>query len=558
MGIFKKIVALLLAGVMTTMTLVGCGAKRVEEVEDDKTQLYLGLSAGGIGDAWLKDCMERFEEKYKDVSFEEGKKGVQVILADNNKTTMSGPTLLTSIETSKTEVFFVEAVFYYEWVQKNKLFDLTEMSREKLSDYGEDRSIADKMDQTTLESLTVDGKLYAIPYWTGSYGLVYNETLFDENDWFFAKNGAFTGLDGDLAAGPDGKEGTYDDGLPATYDDFFKLCDEIDRDNATPVQWAGASDYFPWFLGSLFADFSGEEELMLNYTFDGTATLVKEGSVNPETGVYTTEEVQITPENGYELARQEGLLKSLQFAQRLLRGMGVYYDAVTALSGSYKQQDAQLAFVRNTTSTANKPIAMMMDGSWWENEATAAFEETYGTGATKYDSECVYKQLPLPKADESKIGSENIWVSPLESYCFINPTIKEEKVDVATKFLQFCHSDESLKQFTKITGVLKPYDYELDESELTPYTQSMLEATRNSKVLYPKSNNDLYTYSPMSFWLASLFTTEIETGKYSVNIPTPLTQKSGKDFKLNYADCFNGLMKYRRDNLWRTFDTVLK
>ncbi|MBR6531034.1 MAG: hypothetical protein IKT61_00865, partial [Clostridia bacterium] len=160
-----------------------------------------------------------------------------------------------------------------------------------------------------------------------------------------------------------------------------------------------------------------------------------------------------------------------------------YYDATTALSGSYKAQDAQLAFVRNTTSSSNKPIAMLMEGSWWENESTAAFEETYGTGATKYDSECVYKQLPLPKADESKIGSENIWVSPLESYCFINPTIKEEKVDVATKFLQFCHSDESLAQFTKITGVLKPYDYELDESELTPYTQSMLEATKNSTVL---------------------------------------------------------------------------
>ena len=554
----KKLLALLLAGVMV-VSIAGCGAKRVEEVESDKTQLYVGVAATGIGDAWLKDAISRFEEKYADTSFEEGKKGVQVIISENNKTNMMGPTLVDVIETMETEVFFTESVFYYEWIKKNRLYDITDAVNEPLTEFGEEKSIADKMDEDLLNSITVDGKIYALPFWMGTYGITYNATLFDESNWYFSADGGFTNASGNLSAGPDGKEGTYDDGMPATYDEFYALLDEINRDNVTPLQWAGASpDYFVWFLGSLFADYEGYDDLMLNYTFDGETELVKPGTINAEKGTYDTEKVKITQENGYELARQEGLLVALQFAQKILRGMGYYYDANTALSGSFKQQDAQLAFIRNTSTTSNKPVAMIIESSCWENESTTAFEATYGTGATKYDSEYEYKHMPLPKANESLIGSESLWVSPLESYGFLNPKIKEEKVELATTFLQFCHTDESLAAFTSITGMFKPYNYEVDDSDMTSYSKSMLEAIENSRVVYPKSNNELYAYSPMSFWTASLFTTEQEAGKYSWNVTLPLTQKDGETYTLNYADCFEGLLTYRKDNLWKTFDAVLK
>lgn len=554
----KKMLALFLV-ISTLLATVGCGAKTVENIEKDKTQLYVGVAATGIGDEWLKDAIDRFEKAYADVSFEEGKTGVQVIIAENNKTTMLGPDLINVIDTTETEVFFTEAVFYYEWVNKNKMYDITEAATEKLTEFGEDKSIVDKMDEDLRNSLTVDGKIYALPFWMGSYGITYNATLFDENGWYYAEDGKFTNASGKLSAGPDGKTGTYDDGMPATYDEFYVLLDEINRDNVTPLQWAGASpDYFSWFLGSLFADYEGYEDLMINYNFDGTTEVVKEGSINVETGEYETEEIKITKENAYELARQEGLLVALQFAQKILRGMSYYYDANTALSGAFKQQDAQLEFVRNATSASNKPVAMILEGSWWENEATTAFEATYGTGATKFDSEFEYKYMPLPKANKEAVGTENLWVSPLESYGFLNPNIKEEKVELATTFLQFCHTDESLNAFTSITGIFKPYNYEFDESKLTPYSKSVAEALDNSRVVYPKSNNDLYIYSPKSFWLASLFTTEYEAGKYSWNVTLPMTQKDGAKYTFDYAQYFDGLLIYRKDNLWKTFSSVLK
>lgn len=380
----KKIVSLILSAIML-VSMAGCGAKVIEEVDNSKTTLYVGNFAGGVGNEWLNMAIEKFEEKYADVSFEEGKKGVQLIVGENNKTTMHGTELEDLISASKTEIFFTQGVFYHDWVNRGLLYDITDIATEKLTDYDEDKSILDKMNEDYVQSMLVDDKLYALPFWEGIYGFVYNATLFDENEWYFAADGSFTNATGDLGAGPDGQMGTYDDGMPATYDQFFALCDQIAEDNVIPVQW-GSSDYFTWLIAALWADYEGYDDTMLNFTFDREEELVKLDTVDMENMTYETETVAITEENGYELVRQEGYLFALDFAQRLLQNT-TYYDANVSLSTAYKTSDTQLAFVRNAYEQNAKPIAMIIEGSWWENEAVTAFQETYGTNATKYDNE---------------------------------------------------------------------------------------------------------------------------------------------------------------------------
>ncbi len=554
----KKVLAAILAAVMT-VSVAGCGAKRTAEVDENKTTLYVGNYAGGIGDEWLMSAIAKFEEKYADVSFEEGKTGVQVLIGDNNKTSMIGTELVKMVSNSQNEVFFTETVYYYEWIEKGLMYDITDMATSPLSDFDEEKSITDKMDSYVSEAMTVDGKIYALPFWEGYYGFVYNATLFDDKGWYFAEDGSFTNADGKLGSGPDGKSGTYDDGMPATYEDFFKLLERINKDNVTPVQWAGASaDYFTWLLGSMFADYEGYDDLMLNYSFEGDAELVKFDTVDTENMTYETETVSITPNNGYELARQEGFLYSLKFAQDLLRGNG-YYDPNSSLSGSYKQQDAQLAFVRNATTTSNKPVAILIDGSWWENEANNAFRETYGSDATKYDNEMELKWMPLPKATTAQVGSENILVSPLDSYCFINANIKEEKVEVAEKFLAFCHTDAMMAEFTEMTGVVKPYEYEVDTEKLTSFAKSVVEASENSKVVFPKSNNELYRFGALNFRLANLYSSIYDTAQpASSNASTVMTNKEGSNYRYDLMDYYKGMLTYRRDSLWTTFGNVLQ
>lgn len=552
----KKIVASILAVAMV-FSLAACGAKTTEEVDANKTTLYVGNFAGGVGDEWLKSAMEQFEEKYADVSFEEGKKGVQLILGENNKTTMAGKELETLISSSKTEIFFTQGVDYYDWVNKGLLHEITDITEETLTEYGEDESIAEKMYPELAESLKVDGKYYVLPFWEAFYGLVYNATLFDENSWYIAEDGSFTNAAGKLGAGPDGKSGTYDDGMPATYEQFFAMMDEMVKDNVTPIQW-GSNEYIIWLFGSLFADYEGYDDLMLNYTFDGETDLVKMDSIDSENVTYETEKVTITQKNGYELARQEGYLHVLNFAEDFFRGNG-YYDANISMSTAYKISDAQLAFVRNARTTDKKPVAMIVEGCWWENEAITAFQETYGTGATKFDNEMEMKWMPLPKATEEQVGSENIQVSPLSSYCFINANIAEEKVEAAELFLQFCHTDAMMEEFTEITGMFKPYNYEVSDEKMTASAKSLLEVRENSRIVYPMDNNPVYVYSSQQFRLAELFTTQYDASEgESLDLAAILNKKEGTNYLYDYIDVFKGLLSYRQKNLWPTLETVIQ
>ena len=89
----KKLVALAIGMVTIVSLFSGCGARSTVEIDSSKTTLTVGNWNGGVGTEWLESAIAKFEDKYKDTSFEEGKKGVQVIIGTNNKTTMEGETL---------------------------------------------------------------------------------------------------------------------------------------------------------------------------------------------------------------------------------------------------------------------------------------------------------------------------------------------------------------------------------------------------------------------------------------------------------------------------------
>lgn len=556
----KKIVTLLLSASLL-LSAAGCGARSTVDIDSSKTTLTVGNWNGGVGTEWLNAAIEKFEEKYKDVSFEEGKKGVQVIIGSNNKTTMEGETLKDIVlsDDMHDEVFFTEGVFYQWWARNGKMLDLTEYVNETLSDFGEAKSIADKMDEANLNALTIDGKIYALPFWESSYCMVYNATLFDEEGWYIAEDGSFTNANGKLGTGPDGQTGTYDDGMPATYEQFYALLDEIKKDNCTPFQFPGASqEYFTWLVAEMAADNMGYDQYMMNFNFTGTAELVKTDTINWDTMEFETENVEITKENAYELSRQPGIVYATKFAETVLQDTS-NYDVNKSLSGSFKITQSQLEFVRNPTISSQKNVAIMVDGFWWENEAVASFKETYGTNATKYDADMEYKVMPLPKATQEDVGSENVVVAALDTYCFIKSNIAPEKVDVATKFLQFVHTDAQMAEFTQMTSLTKPYDYEVDTEGLTSFAQSMIEMMENSKVALPMDTNELYTYSPADFRLVRLMRTKYapdqEAGEAVANV---LTTKESGAYKYSAQAYYEGIYNYRKNYQWKEYEDILK
>lgn len=557
----KKLVALAIGMVTIVSLFSGCGARSTVEIDSSKTTLTVGNWNGGVGTEWLESAIAKFEDKYKDTSFEEGKKGVQVIIGTNNKTTMEGETLKELIlsDDLKDEVFFTEGVFYQWWARNNRMLDLTEYINAPLSEFGEESSIVDKMDEDHKNALTIDGKIYALPFWESSFCMVYNATLFDEEEWYMTADKTFCDANGKLGTGPDGKSGTYDDGLPATYEEFFLLLDEIKKDNCTPIQFPGASqDYFAWMMSNLAADKMGYDQFMLNYSFDGEAELVKTDSINWETMAYKTEKVKITKDNAYELARQTGILHATEFAEKVLQNTS-YYDVNKSLSGSFKITQSQLEFVRNPTVSGQTNVAIMMDGFWWENEASASFKETYGTNATKYDADMEYKVMPLPKATKDDVGSENVVVSTLDAYCFIKSNIAPEKIDVAVKFLQFVHTDAQMEEFTQITSLTKPYKYEVNTENLTSFAKSMIEMMDSARVALPMDSNELYSYSPADFRLVRLLHSKYAADKEDTDgIANVLTTISNGEYVYSAKDYFEGIIKYRKDIQWKEYESILK
>ena len=75
--------------------------------------------------------------------------------------------------------------------------------------------------------------------------------------------------------------------------------------------------------------------------------------------------------------------------------------------------------------------------------------------------------------------------------CFIKKNIAAWKMDLAVDFIQFMHTDASLKQFTTITNTPKAYNYSMNADELkelTPFGRSVFEYKQNADTLYPVSN----------------------------------------------------------------------
>lgn len=228
----KKIVSVALASIIGTSFVSICAgcSKSGPKIDSSKTQLYVSNYNGGQGTAWLDaenstdDLIGRFEEAYKDVSFEEGKTGVQVLVVP---TKTKGNTLISQMNGMGEEIFFQEDVPYGTAADAGKFLDITDVVN---SVQAQDNV---SISETRLENLAVGGKYYAIPHYEIYDGITYDVDLFEDELLYFADerdngNDGFLITKNDVRSkGPDGDYDTWDDGLPASVDEFFKLCDHI-------------------------------------------------------------------------------------------------------------------------------------------------------------------------------------------------------------------------------------------------------------------------------------------------------------------------------------------
>lgn len=451
-----------------------------------------------LGDKWLNAAVERFEQMYADTSFESGKTGVQILV--NNDSYINNYTIQSSIY----DIFFADNAN----INEEYLLDLTETLSETMTEYGEEKSITDKLGLNADAIKSSDGNYYSIPNYNAFGGIVYDRDLFAEH-----------GIN-----------------LPTTYEGFFTMCNQLVSLGITPFIWSGQYKNYNMelLLNAILANYSGKDEMMINYSLNGTAnTLV---SIN--NGSLAFDPVTaITEENGYKLFSQAGRYYALKFLEEILIRN---YCSPKCFDVTISHIDAQTEFL--TSKYTDKPIAMLIDGSWWHNEADEIFEnmeQLYGTSASK-DSRNFGYMLPRINLNYSQ---KRTLLNISNSEIFIKKNALN--AELAKIFLKFLYTDKSLIEFTKITGIKRFAEYEIpinDYNLLAYFEKDIIYKTTNIVNIYTKANlikQNLQYFSKT--WFASI---------------NGVTYNSFLDALINEEitaeEYFNGIINYHTEQTWNS------
>ncbi len=499
----KSIIALVLAIVTLMSLLAGCAAGG-SKADPTKTHLSVLSYDGGIGSEWLKLAAKRFEEKYANVSFEEGKTGVVIDITSDKLDGKNGVT------TTPYAVWFAEGVNYNDLIATNQIVDITDIVTGSLSDASngaETGTIEEKMSPEFLEALTaIDGKYYCVPHYEIYTGLVYDIDLFDKYGYYFSTAGGFTAAAEEKTVGPDGVKGTKDDGLPSSYEELYILMDQMVADGVIPFTWVGSlENYVNDMFAGLQVAYAGKEEFLLNVTFDSSASNTQATIIDSFDGNTPIEkEVTITDKNGYLMSLQAGKYYAFELLEKIMSNDSYH----TKLDKSTSHLDTQERFILSSLKAGEKPIAMMIEGSYWYNEATQALKRSVNTYKDQAEGRR-FGWMPLPVQYKGSVtegnGKKNTVLESLNSFAFINAKYKDNAVilDLAKKFLQFCYTDESLVEFSVTTGLPKGLNYTIPEDKLALvdnyFQRDILDTKLTSDVIYPYSANPIFMNDQSEF-----------------------------------------------------------
>lgn len=562
----KIITSLLLVAVVGSTFLSACSQKPKNpddkytsaEIDKTKTQLYIGNYNGGYGDSWLKAAAKRFEEYYAEESFETDKKGVEIRIDNKKEEFTSVATLESSMDKSNNSLYFTEKIDYDMLVSHGYLADISDVVGEKLTKFGEDKSVLDKYTpQQKGYYTTADGKCYAVPHYSAYMGIVYDIDLFEDYLLYFSgesenDDGFILSKTDKKSNGPDGKTGvidgidySLDDGLPATYEEFYKLCDRMIDMTLTPFIWSGQhhDGYLRSFLSALAVDYAGYDEALVNYSFNGKIKTIT--GFNGTTPVFGEE--NITPRNGYKLYSQAGLYYSMKPLEYVVK-KGYYHNLSFNVTYSHLNAQEDYLYSKYEATGAKKPVAMLIDGIYWQAEASGSFDnvvEAYGEKASAKNRRFGF--MPFPKANAEKVGSGTTLLDELASIAVVNAKATDLRQSLAKKFLQFIYTDESLNEFLAVTGTPKAVDFAVNKTvydNLTVFSQSVMNLKTTSKIIY--------AYSENSFWRAThlqlnrAYQSSLNEGNF-VDVG-----KTFKEYSYNAEQYFSGMLNYWTENRWNT------
>ena len=559
----KKFITLLMAGLMscTVLGATACGGGQGsggEAADDKKTQLYVAYLNAGYSDRWLAAAKQRFEEMYANYVFEDGKRGVQVILDP-----MTSANSTVDMKNKRSHVWFCEDYRTESFVAAGVMADITsalttslgasygkDLEGTELPGYvGETKSIIQKMsaEEKSYYILNDGGKdlCYAVPYIDTYNGTItYDVDLF-ENEGFYYKADNTIGAkkaNGDaLGTGPDGVTGTADDGLPRTYEEFFELCSRMQARGVVPFVWAGNwNKYVTELADSLFAQNIGSAQFSSILNGEGTLKDFINGSVSAD-GSYTVKEETFDSNSFNKIYNTAGLYNAVDFISHIISDE--LYVKENGFNGAYSQHTAQNDFVFG--KEIEHDFAFLVDGTWWYNEANRWLENYNNRVGPVKDRH--FAIMALPKADEAtfeRTKGENVVYTSYPTGICVKKGLSEMQQLLAETFVRFYCTDESLVEYTKIVSNPRGLLYDISDEDynaLMPYAQSLYGVHTASKgyetykVTHAYSNSEFYRKNVGVF--KSFMASSTSKGEYSNTLQCFYDNSS-----LSSVDYFKGIL----------------
>ena len=244
----------------------------------------------------------------------------------------------------------------------------------------------------------------------------------------------------------------------------------------------------------VIADYEGEN-YGTNWDYDGQIDVIKNRDfAESEAKTFTLnaadyETVTVTPDNFTEYMHSTvGKYYALKFAKDL---------SANPLYRSYNYAEShtavQRSFLMSNMEGVDEPIAMLIEGGWWMNEATSVFAEMAEIDEKYAKENRRFGVMPIPKADDGS-SAEGHTVSPFSGDSCMFVSAFSTKQDLAVKFYRFLHTDKVMRIFTQYSGCMRPYDYDLTEiyDQLPYYVQNVIEISKDTTFVYKVPTGDKY------------------------------------------------------------------
>jgi len=449
-----------------------CGPTVVPPGEDSviidpmKTQIYVQVVNGGYGTQWALTAAKDFNAIPENNQY-------QVVITGS-----SDEDSLTNIKTNiqagvgVRDAYFTSEPNIKPMINAGLLEDLSDIYQTKI--LGEDVTIKQKLkysDNVEVSFSNYGEGIYGLPYGDGFSGFIFDHDLFMEKGWLMVDYDNPT----ELSAGPDGKKGTYDDGQPISIEEWEIMLDLISSESYSYpfIYTTQYPSYLTTIVDAILAQYSGLDAYKTFLTYDGDIV-----DTNGNT-------ITVTPETGYKVYEMDGLDKAVRFLDKYLTNDSRYINPVSWKTVSTSHRDAQDRFVVGYTQSASSPLgAMLVEGNWWEREATPIFNslEDRGNPDRGYGQRD-YRYMMYPKMEGQKgidgNGNGSVINCMDAGAVFVPKNDKDpEKLQKTKEFISYTLKDEYLQLFTTICGAVRPYNYTLSDEQfngLTPFQKNVWE-----------------------------------------------------------------------------------